>query len=459
MALGKLFRSGDGEDRSLSYQQVWGSGGNWNSYRSASGTNVNYDTALSISTVYSCVRLLTDTISTLPVDTFFRKDGERLPFRPKPMWVDQPDIGTSREDHIQQVVLSLLLAHGSVTRIYRNSLGEVVSLQVLDPLSVEPRVNPTTREVEYIWDDRIVIPARDIKYVSLLKKPGQIKGVDPLAEVKETLGLTEALDTFSARFFSGGSNVGGVVEVPAVLTKEQAQTAKEAFEATHKGNDNAHGVAVLGGGGKFVKSSVDPEQSQLLDARRFAVESVARVFRVPLHMLQIAAPGVQSYASNEENAIQFAVYTLRPIVSKIESAYSALLPGGAFLKFNMDAILRGNLPTRFAAYSTGINSGFMTINDVHRLEDMRPVSGGDVVRVPLTNVNVNAADLTETDKKVTMAQKLVIAGFDPAETLAALGLPPITHTGLPSTQLQLAASIDPENPAAAYPVRAIEETP
>ena len=168
-------------------------------------------------------------------------------------------------------------------------------------------------------------------------------------------------------------------------------------------------------------------------------------------MLQVAAPGVQSYASNEQNAIQFASYTLRPIISKIESAYSRLLPGGAFLRFNMDAILRGDLTTRFAAYSTGVQSGFLTINDIHRLEDMRPVEGGDVYRVPLANVNLAAADLVETDKKVTMAQRLVVAGFDPAETLSALGLPAIAHTGLPSAQLQQVAQIDPADPAAVYP--------
>lgn len=458
MALGKMFGRGDDrEERALSYQSVWGSGGTWNTDRTWSGANVNYDSALSISAVYTCVRLLTDTISTLPVDTFFRKDGERLPFRPKPMWVDEPDLGTTRSDHIQQVVLSLLLAHGSCTRVYRDRFGTPVSLVVLDPMLVEPGRHPRTGDVQYVWDDRVVLSAQDVRYVSLLKKPGQVKGVSPLEEVKQTLGLSSALDEFAARFFSGGSNVSGVVEVPALLTQEQAQQAKEVFEASHKGNKKSHSISVLGGGAKFVKSSVDPEQSQLLDSRINSVAEVARIFRVPLHMLQVAAPGVQSFDSNEENAIQFATYTLRPIIAKIEDSYGSLLPGGSFLRFNLDAILRGNLPARFAAYSTGITAGFMTINDVHRLEDMRPVDGGDIPRVPLTNVNIAAADLTEMDKRISMAQKLTLAGYDPAETLSAMGLPPIKHTGLPSTQLQLAASIDPENPAAAYPVRAIEE--
>ncbi len=448
MALRNLFGRGS-EERAISFQTMWGSGADlvpstW------AGNTITYDTALTVDTVYACVRLLADTISTLPADTFFRSNGERLPFRPKPLWVDQPDLNISREDHIQQVVYSMLLAHGAVVRIFRDTLGQPVALVPLDPMRVEPFYAPDG-STHFRWDGLKTIPGDEIIYLPMLRRPGQAKGVALLDEVKQTLGLASALDEFAARFFSGGSTVSGVIETQATLTPEQALTVKDAFEATHKGNRKAHRVAVVGGGSKFTKTSVDPENAQMLESRRFAVESVARVFRVPLHMLQVAAPGVQSYASNEQNAIQFASYTLRPIISKIESAYSRLLPGGAFLRFNMDAILRGDLTTRFAAYSTGVQSGFLTINDIHRLEDMRPVEGGDVYRVPLANVNLAAADLVETDKKVTMAQRLVVAGFDPAETLSALGLPAIAHTGLPSAQLQQVAQIDPADPAAVYP--------
>jgi HK97 family phage portal protein len=451
--LKRLMRSA-AEERAISFQTLWGSGADMVPQTWA-GNAVNYDTALSLSTVYSCVRLLSDTISTLPADTFFRKDGERLPFRPKPAWVDMPDQGITREDHIQQVVYSMLLSHGACVRKYRNSLGEVVALVALDPLRVEPRYAAGGR-LEFWWDSTKVIPAEDMIYLPMIRKPGQAKGVSPLDEVKQTLGLASALDEFAARFFSGGSTVSGIIEAPAVLTPEQALDAKTAFEATHKGNRNSHRVAVLGGGGKFTKTTVDPENAQMLESRRFAVEQIAAIFRVPLHMLMVAAPGVQTYASNEQNAIQFATYTLRPIIAKIEAAYSPLLPGGAFLRFNMDAILRGDLTTRYTAYSQGIQAGFLTINDIHRWEDMRPVPGGDVYRVPLANVNLSAADLVELDKRVTMAQKLVNSGFDPADALKAMGLDPIIHTGLPSVQLQPTMNIDPNDPASAYPVRSLE---
>ena len=209
---------------------------------------------------------------------------------------------------------------------------------------------------------------------------------------------------------------------------------------------------MLGGGGKFVRTGVSPSESQALESRRFMVEEIARVFRVPLHMLQVAAPGVQSYASNEENAIQFASYTLRPIVKKIEDAYSRLIVGGGFLKLNMDALLRGDLKSRYEAYSVAMQGGFTNINMIQRLEDQPSVPGGDAFRVPLANIDLQAASLIETDKRVNMAQRLVLAGFDPVDTLSQLGLPPIKHTGLPSAQLQPISMVDPTNPTAAYPV-------
>lgn len=433
----------------MSYQSVWGSGESWGG-SSWSGSSVTYDTAFMLTTTYGAVRLVTDTVSTFPVDTFYRWNGERLPFRPRPQWVWEPDTGITIADHLQQVVVSMLLSHGGCTRIYRNDAGEVVSLVSLDPMLVEP-VRATNGDVEYVWNGQTRIRSNDMIYIPLLRKPGRIKGVSPLDEMKQTFGAAAALDEFAARFFSNGSTTSGVIELPQMLDKAKATEIKETFEAAHQGNRKAHKVAVLGGGGKFVKTGVDPESAQMLESRRFMVEEIARIFRVPLHMLQVAAPGVQSYASNEQNAIQFANFTLRPIVKKIEDAYSRLLPGGAFVRLNMDALLRGDLLSRYNAYSIGTQAGFLSTNDIHRLEDMPPVDGGDVYRVPLANIDIAAANVVEMERKYAMARNLVQAGYDPADVLAQLGLPPIKHTGLPSTQLQQVAGIDPNDPLSAYP--------
>lgn len=436
MGLGSLF--GRGESRAVTYQSVWGSGGSWNSVQTWAGNSVTYDTALTLGTVYACVRLLVDDISTLPADTFIRRDGNRVPFRPKPSWVDEPDSGYTRADHVAEVVLSMLLTHGACVRVYRNSIGEVVALKALDPNLVEPQRNRETREVEFAWNyGDVIVPARDMIYLPMLRRPGTIKGVSPLDELKQTLGQTSALDEFAARFFSGGSITSGVIETAATLNAEQAGVVKEAYEATHKGTRKAHQVAVLGGGSKFTKTGVDPEQAQMLESRRFQVEEIARIFRVPLHMLQVAAPGVQSYASNEENEIQYATHTLRPIVTRLETAYSRLIyPPDAFLRFNMDALLRGDLTSRYSAYSQGVDAGFLSINDIHRLEDMRSVDGGDAYRVGLENVDVKAAALAEDRMRITNYRSLIDAGVEPADAARVAGLPAMKHNGLPSVQQQ-----------------------
>jgi len=117
----------------------------------------------------------------------------------------------------------------------------------------------------------------------------------------------------------------------------------------------------------------------------------------------------------------------------------------------MDALMRGDLTSRFAAYSTGQQSGFLSVNDIHRLEDMQPTDGGDEYRVPLANVNLAAANIVETEKKTMMAARLINAGFEPADTLKMLGLPPILHTGIPTVLLQGVAQISPEDPLSVYP--------
>ena len=122
-----------------------------------------------------------------------------------------------------------------------------------------------------------------------------------------------------------------------------------------------------------------------------------------------------------------------------------------FLKFSVDGLLRGDIASRFAAYSTGIQAGFLNINDIHRLEDMRSVDGGDIYRVPLANIDLNAANLTETEKRVNMVRTLVFSGFAPEDALKALGLPEIPHTGVPSTQLQPLQNVNPDDPASVYP--------
>ena len=204
-----------------------------------------------------------------------------------------------------------------------------------------------------------------------------------------------------------------------------------------------------------MKTSVQPNEAQSLESRQYSVEQIARLFKCPPSLLSVTTPGAMSYASVEQNAIQFVTHCLRPHIVKIEDAYSQkLLPGTAFMSFNVNGLLRGSTIDRFSAYSQGLTAGFFSVNDVRKFEDMPPVDGGDVNRVPLANVDLDAANLTELEKKASIVQRLIFSGYDPAAILEFLGLPDITHTGVPSTQLQPISQIDPEDPKAAYEVGA-----
>jgi len=448
--LGRLLNSETAEQRAITYQTLWGAGADLVARNTWSGTIVTEDTAMRLGTLYAAVRMLTDTVSTLPVDTFQRVDGERVPFRPKPTWVDSPDLGVTRQDHLMQVMISLLLDGSSFTRVYRNSAGEVVNLVVLAPRDVKVE-RLSNGEKRYVWQNSTYLRDDEVLQISELLPPGQLRGISRVEMCKEVIGHAIALDEFSARFFGQGSTTSGIIETPSQLNREQAQDLKQGFESGHKGLRKSHLVGVLSGGAKFTKTGVDPEQAQMLQSREFAVEEIARIFRIPPTMLGVTKPGASSYASVEQQGIQFAQYTLRPYLEKIEVAYSTLLPGQAFLKFNLDGIMRGDLASRFQAYSVASQAGFYSINDIHRLEDMAPVDGGDTYRVPLANVNLDAANITETDRRILMAQRLINSGFDPAEALKAVGLPPIKHTGVPSVQLQGVALLDPEDPTSVYP--------
>ena len=436
--LARLFGGQPLEERNLSYQQIFGSGIDVTGFATWSGTAINERNALQVGAAYACVRLLSDTISSLPVDTFIRRDGNRLPYRPRPAWVYEPEgPGSSRIEYYKQIVTSMLLSHGAVIQVLRNGAGEVVALQPLDPTRVDIRRNKQTRMREFVVDGgTAVLPGEDVLYITEMRRPGSLKGVSRVDELKQTLGLAKALDEFASRYFSNGANTSGMIEFPGNLTQEQAKDLVDSFEAGHKGLKKAHRPGVLSGGAKFVKTGADGEQSQMLQSRQFSVEEVARIFRVPPSMIGLNTPGAMSYASVEHNAIQFTRYSLTPLIASIEEAHNRLLPGDVFMRVNMDGLLRGDSATQAQVFSTALQAGYMSVNDVRGLIDMRPVEGGDTPRVPLANIAVGSAGIVEERERVEMAAKLVQSGYEPAAVLSALGLPAMPHTGLASNQLQ-----------------------
>ena len=434
MMLGRLF--GPTESRGITAESLFASG-SMLPRATLSGVSITQENSLRIAATYAAVRLIADSIASLPMDTFIRANGERRPFRPKPQWVEFPDVDSRpRQAFITQWLVSKLIAHAACVRIVRDGSGEVIGFSVLDPMRVEPKRDRAGQIYYAVDNGAFTVAAGDMIYDTELLKPGEIKGTSRIDEMRETIGLSKALTDWSATFFGNGSQAAGIIEIPGELNAEQAKGLQDAWEAGHKGIRKAHRPGILSGGAKWTQTTVDPDKAQAIQAREFALEEIARIFRIPPAMLQSTKPGTMAYASREQDAIQFVTFTLLPYITALESHLSRLLPGDAFIKFNVDGLLRASLTERYAAYSQGIQAGFLSINDIHRVEDMRPVDGGDAYRVPLANVNLEAANVVELDQKVTMATQLINVGFDPSSTLAAFGLPDIEHTGLPSAQLQ-----------------------
>ena len=436
------------EERAISFQSLFALGDGY-TFTTNSGTYVTQDDSLKIGTVYACVRLIADTIASLPIDSFIRQDGVRLQYRPRPVWLDAPDIGVTKDDHFQQVLVSLLLNGNSFTRIIRDEEGEVLALSVLNPQFTEVRRDANGR-LFYVYSARDRIEDVDMIHIKDLCLPGELRGKSRIDLVKENLGLARALEEFAARFFGQGSQTSGIIQFPGNLSREQAKNLVDAFEDGHKGLRRSHRPGILFGGATFEKTGVNPNESQFIESRQFAVEEIARVFRVPPSMIGVTTPGAQSYASVEANQLHFLQHTLTPYLSKVEAEYSVLLAGRAFIRFTTAGLLRGDIAARNASYQQGLLNGYLSVNDVRRLEDQSPISGGDVYRVPLTNIDINAANLADLDRKSAIVQRLVASGFQPAAVLKALDMPEIEHTGVPTSALQPVASIDPIAPATVY---------
>jgi len=441
------------EKRAVTPNSLWGAGLDFE-LQNNSGTFIDQDNVYKLAGVSAAISLIAGTISTLPMDAWVRRDGQKLLMRPKPDWVNRPDVSfVDRTPFISSIIASLMLDGNAFIRVFRLE-GLPINLTVLNPTKIKVERNRVGRVIfTYDEDGKKYNSDEILHIVESVMRPGQIRGVSRVEVMKDAMGLGLALDSYAQRFFGQGASGNYALVTPATLTEDQAKALAKSVDARHGGWRKAHKTMVLHSGLDIKDIGVNPEESQLLDSRRMFIEDLCRIWNIPSHMMNL--PGTNTYSSVEATQIEFVTHTLRPYVAIIENSLSSLLQiypngGGAFVEFNMNSLLRGDVQSRFSAYSQGIQAGILTSNDARVAEGLSKIDGGDVLRVPLSNVNIDAADLVATDKRVTMAAKLVQVGFSPAEVLSALDLPSIQHSGVPSTQLQQVAQINPTDPASVY---------
>ena len=416
-----------------SFQQLFGAGLMMDR-QTAAGTSVTQDTSLRLSAVYACVRLISDTISTLPYDQFIRRDGQRFPYRPKDRWVDSPSTQMPKTTFWKQVLISMLLDGNAYVHITRDG-GEIIDLTPLNPTQVVPR-RVNGRKFYEVNGGDMILENDDVLHLTEMLMPGEAKGVSRIQQSREALGLGLALEEYAATFFGNGAYAGGVLEFPDKLSPEQRKEVREAWNSVHQGPRRAHRVGVLWGGGKFNPLTVNPAESQLIDQRKFAIEEVARIFRVPPFMLGMSENAAMAFASIEQQQLFFRQHTIQPYVEMLEDHFAALLDNpNTFLKFNMSSIVRADLSSRYSSYNTALLAGFMSVDDVRRLEDMGPVEDGDQYRVPLQNIPLTDAGVISMQQKARAAQALTISGYTPDSVAEILGLN-VESFGLPSVQVQ-----------------------
>ena len=334
--------------------------------------SVTTESAMRLSAVWACVRLLAGLGSTLPLDQQRRRDGLTVDV-PRSVLFDQPQAGTTLSTWLYQVWSSMLTAgnaYGLVTAIGAN--GWPTTVELLDPSVVQWRADEQRGWVVTV--DRQEVqrwPEGPLWHVPIFTMPGAPFGLSPIQNAKQTIAGGLSAERFGTDFFTGGGTPNAILYSDSELTQEQAQGIKSAFVSSTAGNREP---AVMGAGLRYERISVAPDEAQFLDQQRFTVEQIARIYGVFPEMIGGATSGSSvTYANREQRAADFLTFGLMPYLIALEDGLSGLVPGPNRVKFNVDGVLRSDLKTRYEAHAIGIDSGFLTIDEVRQLEDRPPL--------------------------------------------------------------------------------------
>lgn len=352
------------------------------------GVAINQDNATSIGAVYAAIKLYADTVAALPWGAYIRDSGTRRPV-PRPRWMDTPmpnNPNFTGFDLRHRIVTSLLLDGNAFLFTLRDDLGQVVEVRVLDPRKVEVGQHPDGTPIYRITtlEGASVHGPDDIVHMTLFAYGENLRGLSPVEHHRTTLGLASATQLFAAKFYEQGAAPSGIVKVPGELTQDQAQALRAAFGRNHEGVDRMHRVAVLSGGADFTSLSAKITDLAMIETMAWSVESIARLYGVPLHLLQYPG-GNTSYASLEVVSAEWLRLGLGPLIARIESGLQRLIVGQTtFIKFNVDALLRPMTKERYDAYAVALNNGWLSLNEIRQLEDRAPIGPeGDTFRQPL----------------------------------------------------------------------------
>ena len=389
---------------------------------STAGKSVTERSAMQMTAVYSCVRILAEAVAGLPLHLYqYKDDGGKEKAIGHPLYLllhDEPNPEMSSFVFRETLMTHLLLWGNAFAQVIRNGKGEVVALYPLMPnkMTVDRDAagqlyysyQMSAADTPEAKNGTVILKPSDVLHIPGLGFDGLV-GYSPIAMAKNAIGLAIATEEYGAKFFSNGATPGGILEYPG--TVKEPDRIRESWNRGFSGSQNAGKVAILEEGMKYTPISIAPEQAQFLETRKFQINEIARIFRVPPHM--VGDLEKSSFSNIEQQSLEFVKYTLDPWVVRWEQALSRSLFTGEekakyFFKFNVEGLLRGDYESRMNGYATARQNGWMSANDIRELENLDRIpeeDGGDLYLVngnmlPLTMAGAFANQSTgkeETD--------------------------------------------------------------
>ena len=362
---------------------------------STSGKPVNERTAMQMTAVYSCVRILAEAVAGLPLNLYhYLPDGGKEKSFDHPLYRllhDEPNPEMSSFVFRETLMTHLLLWGNAYAQIIRNGKGEIVALYPLMPnkMTVDRdkdgqlyySYNHSSEESPTMAGSTVILKPSDVLHVPGLGFDGLV-GYSPIAMAKNAIGMAIACEEYGAKFFANGAAPGGVLEHPGTI--KDPQRVREAWQSQFGGSGNSNKIAVLEEGMKYTPIGISPEQAQFLETRKFQINEIARIFRVPPHM--VGDLEKSSFSNIEQQSLEFVKYTLDPWVIRWEQSIMRTLLSADekkqyFVKFNLEGLLRGDYASRMSGYATARQNGWMSANDIRELENLDRIpaeEGGDL---------------------------------------------------------------------------------
>ncbi len=347
----------------------------------ASGVYVDHDSVMQIAAAYACVRIISETVGSLPRHTFRRleKGREKVRNHPVAQVMDRPNSWQSPMEFFEALTAHACLTGNGYAQVYRGTRG-ALSLEVIPPrkMKVERANDGGPRYLVTVKGGQQEVSRDDVIHVrGLALSDDMLTGLSPVTYHRETLGLAKVMDQYTARTFGKGLSMRAWIEEPKKLDPQIAAIRRHAFQEAYGGAMNAGGVAIMDNGSKIHAIDLSPKDKEFLLTRKLTIAEIARIWRVPLHKL--GELDKATFSNIEHQSLEFVVDTIRPWLVRIEQAIRRTLfveDSDFYMEHSVEGLLRGDIKSRYEAYATARNWGWMSADDVLELENKNPLPDG-----------------------------------------------------------------------------------